>query len=84
MSRLCTVALCASTWLLVLLWTAAAQAQTVADKPAAAAASAGKVPDTLAQRVLACALCHGANGEGQKLNEYHPRLATRTPACASP
>lgn len=79
MSRLCTVVLCASMWLLVWLWTAAAQAQTPADKPAAAAASAsaGKVPDTLAQRVLACALCHGANGEGQKLNEYHPRLATK-------
>ena len=33
------------------------------------------VPDTLEQRVLACAGCHGAKGEGLKANEYYPRIA---------
>ena len=33
------------------------------------------VPDTLEQRLLACALCHGDKGQGLKKNEYHPRLA---------
>ena len=67
--------------LLVASLAGTAQAQTPApappraDKPAAAAP--GKVPDTTEQRVLACAVCHGANGEGLKLNEYHPRLATK-------
>ena len=40
-----------------------------------AAAEPAKVPNTLEQRLLACALCHGKNGEGLKLNEYYPRLA---------
>ena len=34
-----------------------------------------KVPDTLEQRVLACAICHGDKGEGLRKNEYYPRLA---------
>jgi len=34
-----------------------------------------KVPDTLEQRVLACAICHGKQGEGIQKNEYYPRLA---------
>jgi len=79
MSRLCTLA-----WCLSLLWLIAApppvSAQAAqADKPASAASAAagGKVPDTIEQRMLACAVCHGANGEGLKLNEYHPRLATK-------
>lgn len=38
-------------------------------------AQAGKVTDTLEQRLLACALCHGENGEGLVKNEYYPRLA---------
>src|SRR3954468_18636854 len=33
------------------------------------------VPDTLEQRVVACAACHGKNGEGLKANEYYPRIA---------
>ena len=33
------------------------------------------VPDTIEQRLLACALCHGKNGEGLQKNEYYPRLA---------
>ena len=42
--------------------------------PAAAQTSA--VPDTLDQRLKACATCHGANGEGLATkNEYYPRLA---------
>jgi len=59
---------------------AGAQAPPV--KPAAAAAAApsavpaGKVvPDTIEQRLLACAACHGNEGEGLKLVEYFPRLA---------
>lgn len=37
--------------------------------------AAQTVPDTLEQRLLACAACHGRNGEGQRKNEYFPRLA---------
>src|SRR5476651_2880622 len=33
------------------------------------------VPDTLEQRVIACAACHGKSGEGLKANEYYPRIA---------
>ena len=51
-----------------LTWATAVHAQTA------------KVPDTLEQRLLACALCHGAKGEGQLLNEYHPRLAGKPTA----
>lgn len=32
-------------------------------------------PDTLEQRLQACALCHGEKGEGLRGNEYYPRLA---------
>jgi cytochrome c553 len=39
------------------------------------AAQAPKVPDTIEQRVLACAICHGKQGEGIQKNEYYPRLA---------
>jgi cytochrome c553 len=33
------------------------------------------IPDTLEQRVVACASCHGAKGEGLRINEYYPRIA---------
>src|SRR3954451_8582242 len=33
------------------------------------------VPDTLEQRVIACAGCHGKQGEGLRANEYYPRIA---------
>lgn len=33
------------------------------------------VPNTLEQRLLACAACHGEQGEGLSKNEYYPRLA---------
>jgi cytochrome c553 len=33
------------------------------------------VKDTLEQRLLACAACHGKRGEGLKANEYYPRIA---------
>lgn len=33
------------------------------------------VPDTIEQRVLACAACHGKKGEGLKVNEFYPRIA---------
>jgi cytochrome c553 len=41
----------------------------------AAEPQAGKVPDTIEQRVLACAICHGKQGEGIKKSEFYPRLA---------
>src|ERR1041384_5243861 len=40
-----------------------------------APAHAQQVPDTLEQRLVACAACHGKNGEGLKANEYYPRIA---------
>jgi cytochrome c553 len=49
--------------LLLLAWAACAHPQT---KP---------IPDTLEQRLAACAACHGKNGEGLKANEYYPRIA---------
>jgi cytochrome c553 len=45
----------------VLLWAGLAEAQ--------------QVPDTLEQRLAACAACHGKSGEGLKANEYYPRIA---------
>ena len=33
------------------------------------------VPDTIEQRVTACAACHGKQGEGIRRKEYYPRLA---------
>jgi cytochrome c553 len=42
---------------------------------AAAQARAQPVEDTLRQRLLACAACHGDEGEGVKANEYYPRIA---------
>jgi cytochrome c553 len=38
-------------------------------------AHAQQVPDTLEQRLVACAACHGKKGEGLKANEYYPRIA---------
>ncbi|KAA0079253.1 c-type cytochrome [Trinickia soli] len=37
-------------------------------------AQTGRAPDTMQARVLACAACHGAHGEGTD-NDYFPRLA---------
>jgi mono/diheme cytochrome c family protein len=34
-----------------------------------------KVNDTLAQRLAACAACHGEQGEGLPRSEYYPRIA---------
>lgn len=42
---------------------------------AASAAHAQPVPDTLEQRIAACAGCHGKRGEGFRANEYYPRIA---------
>jgi cytochrome c553 len=36
------------------------------------------VPDTLEQRLLACATCHGKQGEGARKNETYPALAGKT------
>jgi cytochrome c553 len=41
---------------------------------AAKAQSADRAPDTIAARVLACASCHGADGQGTS-DAYYPRLA---------
>lgn len=42
----------------------------------APALAQNKVPDTLEQRLKACAACHGDKGEGlQDRNEYYPRLS---------
>jgi cytochrome c553 len=68
---------------LVLALIGAAAAQTPASPASSAAGAARKtgteakasVPDTIEQRVLACAICHGKNGEGARKNEYYPRLA---------
>jgi cytochrome c553 len=48
-----------------------AQAPAKTDAPAPASA----IPNTIEQRVLACAMCHGKQGEGIRKNEYYPRLA---------
>ena len=40
-----------------------------------AAAKSATVPDTIEQRVMACTICHGKQGEGIRKNEYSPRLA---------
>jgi cytochrome c553 len=53
--------------ILVALPSSAARAQTVTP-------AAEKAPDTMAARVLACASCHGAQGEGTS-DVYFPRLA---------
>ncbi len=39
------------------------------------AANQNKTPDTIEQRLKACAMCHGDQGEGLRGNEYYPRLA---------
>jgi len=54
--------------LAILLVPGAVGAQTTPAKPAT-------VANTLEQRILACAMCHGKQGEGVRKNEYYPRLA---------
>ncbi|MEP6898320.1 MAG: c-type cytochrome [Rhodanobacter sp.] len=41
----------------------------------AAAADAKTIPDTLAQRIVACTTCHGVHGEGTPGSGFFPRLA---------
>ena len=48
-----------------LVWAGAANAQ---------APTAERAPDTMEARVLGCAACHGAHGEGTN-NDYFPRLS---------
>ena len=50
---------------------------TTAPPPATvpAQAKASIVADSLEQRILACAQCHGKQGEGVRKNDYYPRLA---------
>jgi cytochrome c553 len=54
--------------LATLLAAGTAVAQTTPAKPAT-------VANTLEQRLVACAICHGKQGEGVRKNEYYPRLA---------
>ncbi|HTT11305.1 MAG TPA: c-type cytochrome [Burkholderiaceae bacterium] len=42
---------------------------------APASAQVKAPPDTLEQRLKACSICHGEQGEGLLKNEYYPRLA---------
>ena len=44
-----------------------------ADAPGASGAP--EFADTMEQRMLACAGCHGKQGEGSRQNEYYPRIA---------
>src|SRR5512146_1981939 len=46
----------------------AAGAARAADAPAA------KFSDTIEQRLEACAVCHGKQGEGTGVKEYYPRI----------
>jgi cytochrome c553 len=41
----------------------------------AAHAQGATAPDTIEQRMAACTICHGKQGEGLRKNEYYPRLA---------
>jgi cytochrome c553 len=67
MSRSCTVVVLA--WIALSFGTAHAQVN-----PSSASAPYATAPDTIAARVLACASCHGAQGEGTS-DVYFPRLA---------
>jgi len=49
-------------------------AALVACAGAQAQAPAAKLPDTLAQRLAACAICHGKQGEGTGAKAYYPRI----------
>jgi cytochrome c553 len=42
---------------------------------AAAQPSSASVPDTLEERIAACAACHGKRGEGIAGNEFYPAIA---------
>ena len=44
--------------------------------------TAERAPDTMAARVLACASCHGAEGEGTS-DVYFPRLAGKPQAIST-
>lgn len=57
-----------------LLATVACAAAIALPLAAARAQTTEKAPDTMAARVLACATCHGADGEGTG-DVYFPRLA---------
>lgn len=47
----------------------------IAPLDAFSAETKGAVEDTLAQRLKACAVCHGERGEGLTKAEFYPRLA---------
>ena len=57
----------------VLVGTAAPRAALAGDSAAAPPSSSGP-PDTMAERVLGCAVCHGKLGEGTR-DDYFPRIA---------
>jgi cytochrome c553 len=49
-------------------WLACGMKSALAEPPP------GKFSDTIAQRVVACTICHGKQGEGSTQNEYYPRI----------
>jgi cytochrome c553 len=55
----------------LLAWSAASLCMLAASR---GNAQEERAPDTMAARVLACASCHGANGQGTN-DDYFPRLA---------
>jgi cytochrome c553 len=57
----------------VVRWLAAAALLVAASMNSAAQTQAPA--DTLEQRLKACSICHGDQGEGLRKNEYYPRLA---------
>ena len=59
----------------LVLAAALATGAVCAQTPPKTDAKPAKVADTLEQRLLACAICHGKQGEGVRKNEYYPRLA---------
>lgn len=63
------------TWMMILAVVLASGVgdARAADAPPPAPAPAGP-PDTMAERALGCAVCHGKRGEGTR-DEYFPRIA---------
>ncbi|WP_202594155.1 c-type cytochrome [Frateuria defendens] len=41
-------------------------------------AVAAEVPDTMEQRLMGCAACHGVHGEGVAYNQFYPRLSGKS------
>ena len=66
----------------ILFGTSPCLASIVLSLGVAQAQTTPQPPDTMAARVLACASCHGAEGEGTS-DVYFPRLAGKPPAIST-